>query len=74
MLCSSVLGLILTCVSPKSAVHLNVLQMGRPEVQAGSVTSLARRKMSNPVAKSSGFSLWSLALVVIYQLTSVKAA
>jgi hypothetical protein len=74
MLCSSVLGLILTCVSPKSAVRLNVLQMGRPEVQAGSVTSLARRKMSSPVAKSSGFSLWSLALVVIYQLTSVKAA
>jgi hypothetical protein len=66
MLCSSVFGLILTCVSPKSAVRLNVLQMGRPEVQAGSVTSLARRKMGNLTAKSSSFSLWSLALFMIY--------
>jgi hypothetical protein len=48
--------------------------MGRPEVQAGSVTSPARRKMSKPVAKSTGFTLWSLALVMMSQLPSVKGS
>jgi len=66
-------GLILSCVSPKSAVRLNAPQMGRPEVQAGSVTSRVKRNMSYPT-NSFGFTQCCLALLLIsQQIISVSA-